>query len=75
MKLWLVPVFFCAATAACAQDLKKFEFEPPVQQARDAKPVGRCACDNLSVPAGMRVLRSRWLQRQRAAVSDRSKRA
>lgn len=55
MKLWLVPVFFCVATAACAQDLKKFEFEPPVQPARDAKPAGRCAFDNLSVPAGMRV--------------------
>lgn len=27
MKLWLVPILFCVATAACAQDLKKFEFE------------------------------------------------
>ena len=55
MKLWLVPVLFCIATAACAQDLKKFEFEPPVKQARDAKQAGPCGFDNLSVPAGMRV--------------------
>ncbi len=55
MKLWLVPVFFCVATVAGAQDLKKFEFEPPVQKARDAKPAGSCAFDNLSVPPGMRV--------------------
>jgi hypothetical protein len=55
MRIGLASILFWVATAACAQDLKKFEFEPPVQPARDGKPAGRCAFDNLSIPTGMRV--------------------
>ena len=55
MKTALASILCWLAAAASAQDLKKFEFEPPARQARDGRPAGRCAFDNLKVPAGMRV--------------------
>ena len=55
MKIWLAPVLFLFATASLAQDLTKFEFDPPAQSAQSKGTSAGCGFGNLTIPEGLRV--------------------
>jgi hypothetical protein len=55
MKRWVALIVLLPSATSLAQDLKKFEFEPPARPTQTKSASTACAFSNLSIPPGLRV--------------------